>query len=896
MALAPGSKLGPYEVLSPLGAGGMGEVYRARDTRLDRIVAVKILRSHLSDDAEAKERFDREAKAISSLSHPNICHLYDVGAHEGNNYLVMEHLEGKTLLERLCKGPLPLDQSLKAAIEICEGLEKAHRSGVLHRDLKPGNIMLTKTGAKLMDFGLAKPVQAPATPASGLAMTMSATGASNPLTAQGKLLGTFQYMSPEQVEGQEADMRSDIFSLGAVLYEMLTGKRAFEGKTTASVIAAVLERDPVPVSTMQPTLPAALDRVVKTCLAKDPDERFQTVHDLKLQLKWIEEGWVSSPTRARGIFGREKSEKLSWIASATLALCLIVLAAWIFRYTHAAQPAAALAFIPPPPETHYLAFGFGAGPVAVSPDGTNLAFSAIDQTGVIKLWMRPLGAHDAEALPGTENASWPFWSPDSRTLGFFAGGKLKTFDVASGNIQVLSEVSPQDGGAAWSPNGTILFTSNAASMGSGYGGRPLYSVSATGGKPQPVGALSADETAEGFPDFLPDGKTFLYASQDQPFQFYIKMGSLGSSQRKLVLDDASRPHYAAGFLLFVRQGKLFAQHFNPGSDTLSGSAVPLVDCSSYSVGGHSVLAFQATSLKTRLQWYDLEGKPLGSVGPVSEYVDARISPDGKQILTVISPQANFRKDAPVGADLWSLPVAGGVSRRLTFGPGWKGWSVWSPDGKYIAHSAEPDGNERFVRLPANGSGAEETLLKLAPEFSVAAVQDWSRDGRYIAYYAFNTKDGRAENWILPLFGDRKPFLAAASTADQYDAQFSPDGHWLAYFSYETGRPEVYVVPFPGSGGKYQISQTGGWNLRWGRKDQLFFSTTGNQLMEADLTLTPQSLEVKALRPLFAMNLPELTAPLFDVTADGRRVLAVTPARDESNSIGLLLNWTTAAKP
>ena len=887
MALASGTKLGPYEIISPLGAGGMGEVYRSRDTRLDRTVAVKILPSHLSDSPEAKERFDREARSISSLSHPNICHLYDVGAQDGVSFLVMEYLEGETLADRLRKGPLPLDLFFKVAIEICEGLEKAHRNGVVHRDLKPGNIMLTKSGAKLMDFGLAKSVPRADGPASGLSMTVSTPAVSHPLTAQGTVLGTFQYMSPEQIEGREADARSDIFSLGAVLYEMLTGKRAFEGKTMASVMAAVLERDPSPVSSVQPLTPAALDRAVKTCLAKDPDERFQTIHDLKLQLKWITQGEVSSAfqTASAPVVVKSRNRaKLIWILPGALVVMLVALTAWVAWLPHTAQSVPALAFIPPPPDTRYLAFGFGAGPVVVSPDGTKLAFSAIDQSGVIKLWIRPLSARDAAAIAGTDNASAAFWSPDGRTLGFFADAKLKTVDVASGNVQILGDVSPQDRAASWGNEGTILFSST---------GKPLNWISSAGGKPSPVAPLPSNDIEESEPAFLPDGKHFLYVAKDRNFQLRIELGVLGSPERKLVLDHAELPAYAAGFLLFVRNEKVFAQSFDAGSTKLSGTAISLADSPSYSVGGDFALAFQTTSPEARLQWYDLEGKPLTTVGPVSEYINAKLSPDGKQVLTVVYPREARRTSSGTG-DLWSLPVDGGVGTRLTFGPGWKGWSTWSPDGKYIAHSAKSDGKVSLVRRAADGSGAEESLLTLGPGFSGASVVDWSPDGRYISYYAFNTTEARGENWILPLFGERKPFQVAPVSAAQYDGNFSPDGHWLAYFSYESGRPEVYVVPFPGPGGKYQISHAGGWNLRWSGKNQLFFLTTGNQLVEADLNLTAQALQVKELRPLFQMNLLDEAAPLFDVTADGRRVLCVTSARPESKSIGLLLNWSSLA--
>jgi hypothetical protein len=366
------------------------------------------------------------------------------------------------------------------------------------------------------------------------------------------------------------------------------------------------------------------------------------------------------------------------------------------------------------------------------------------------------------------------------------------------------------------------------------------------------------------------------------------MGSLGSSDSKLVLENARSPGYSAGFLLFVRESKVFAQRFDAGSGKLSGGTILLADSGSYSVGGRSALAFQATSPEARLQWYDREGKPLGTIGPVAAYLNVKLSPDGKQVLTL------DRTSTDGGSNLWSMPADGGVSSRLTYGKDWKGWSVWSPDGKYIAHSIEADGKATLVRRPADGSGSEESLITLGSDFPYASVVDWSPDGRYLSYYAFNAKKGQGENWIVPLFGDRKPFQVAPVGAAQYDGNFSPDGHWLAYFSYESGRPEVYVVPFPGPGGKYQISRAGGWNLRWGGKNQLYFLTTGNQIVEADLNLTSEALQVKALRPLFQMNLLDEAAPLFDVAADGQRFLTVSPAQAEANSIGLLLNWFSVA--
>ncbi len=855
----------------------MGEVYCARDTRLDRAVAVKILPSHLSENPEARQRFDREARAISSLNHPHICTLYDVGHQGGVDYLVMEFLEGQTLADRLRKGPLTAEQLLKCGIEICEGLEKAHKTGVIHRDLKPGNIMLTKTGAKLMDFGLAKATPAQAPPTSSLTMTSSGPSPGQPLTAQGTVLGTFQYMSPEQLEGKEADVRSDIFALGAVLYEMATGKRAFEGKTTASVIAAVLERNPPPISTVQVMSPPALDRVVNTCLAKDADERFQNVHDVKLQLNLIAEGGsqagVPLPLAAR----RKNREQLSWSLMCGFAILAAALALWTYLHPRPARAGPVLALVPPPTDTRFFAFGFDSGPVVISPDETKLAFSAIDQNGSIKLWTRSLKANDATVVPGTDGAAAPFWSPDGRSLGFFAGGKLKTAELSGGNLQVMADSSEADP-AAWAPDGTILFRPASNS--------PLFRVSAAGGKAVPLGVLGANDYSETSPAILPDGKHILVVVFDKKQRERVELRSLTSTESKLVLDDVSRPGYSGGFLFFIRNKKIFAQSFDPDSGKVSGSATPLADADWYSLAGPSLLAFQGVSRETRLQWFDLSGNPLGTIGQVASHLSPKIAPDGKQVLFLASDSQN-----PDSRDLRSVPVAGGVSTRMTFGSGTKGWSVWSPDGKYIAYGVRAGGEVSIVRKLSDGSGTEETLLRLGPEIRSSPVVDWSPDGRYLSYDAFDINQGGMANWSLPLFGDRKPFEPAPVIGgNQYDGNFSPDGHWLAYFSDETGQPEVYVVPFPRPGGKYQISHGGGWLVRWDKKGDLFFLTTGNQLMKAELNLSAQSLQVKSVQPLFQINLVDTAAPLFDVTADGQRVLAVTPARAESSSISLLLNW------
>src|SRR5450631_2882889 len=449
MSLTSGARVGPYEVISPAGAGGMGEVYRARDTRLDRTVAIKILPAHLSDDPEAKERFDREARTISSLNHPNIYILHDVGHQDGVDYLVMEYLAGETLASRLDKGALPPDQVLKYGIEICEGLETAHRTGVVHRDLKPGNIMLTKTGVKLMDFGLAKSLPASASATSSLSVTLSSPAANSPLTEKGMIVGTFQYMSPEQVQGKEVDGRSDIFSLGAVLYEMVTGKRAFEGKSQLSVAAAILENEPRPIRSVKPMTSPVLDHAIVCCLAKNPENRWQTARDLALELKWTAESGAHTGTLTPVGQRRTGRQLLAWSVAAVLAI-IVVLATFLFR-SHGPQVATPVRF--------EIRLPAGTLNFTLSPNGRQLAFLAPDAGGRNLVWLRALGSLEPHPLPGTENVQGPpvFWSPDSRFIAFQLGGKLKKIDVSGGPPQDICDASVVIIGGAWNRDGTIIF-------------------------------------------------------------------------------------------------------------------------------------------------------------------------------------------------------------------------------------------------------------------------------------------------------------------------------------------------------------------------------------------------------------------------------------------------------
>ncbi len=558
--------LGPYEVQSPLGAGGMGEVYRARDTRLERTVAIKILPSHLSSNPEAKQRFDREARTISGLSHPNVCHLYDVGVQDGTSYLVMEYLEGETLASRLSKGPLPLDQVLRCGIEICQGLEKAHKSGVVHRDLKPGNIMLTRSGAKLMDFGLAKPVSSASALSSGLTQTLATP--QHPLTTEGTIVGTFQYMAPEQVEGKDADARSDIFALGAVLYEMVTGRRAFEGKTAASSIAAILAAEPPPISTLQPLAPAALEATVRSCLAKDPDERLQTAHDVKLQLKWMQESGSSSRLPAVPA-ARKSLDQVGWLVAGVLLLLLVGAGAGWLRGRET-------------PSTMYYnsSLPFPTNYVALSPVGRRLALVAFsEQSNINVIWLQQVGGRGATVLPGTEGAAYPFWAPNGRSIGFFADGKLKTIDVASGrSAQVLAD-APFGRGGAWSKDGVILFTADA------WNG--LYRVPASGGTPVQVTKpeVARFQVSNRWPVFLPDGRHFLYLACNFSGRLdknWIFEGSLDSDEKRPIVNASTNAVYVdPGYLLYWRDDALVAQRFDPHNYSLTGEPHIVSDAVQY---------------------------------------------------------------------------------------------------------------------------------------------------------------------------------------------------------------------------------------------------------------------------------------------------------------------------
>jgi eukaryotic-like serine/threonine-protein kinase len=899
LTVAAGSRLGPYEVLSPLGAGGMGEVWKARDTRLERTVAVKVLPQHMSASPEVRQRFEREAKTISQLSHPHICALYDVGQEGETEYLVMEYLEGETLSDRLVKGTLPLEQTLRYGVEIADALDKAHRQGIVHRDLKPGNVMLTKSGVKLLDFGLAKVLPSP--PGRGVGgegLTSLPTQAN--LTQEGTILGTFQYMAPEQLEGKEADARTDIFAFGAVLYEMATGRKAFSGASQASLISAIMKEEPVPISTVQPTTPLTLDRVVRTCLAKDPEDRWQSAADIKRELSWVGEGsqaGMAAPVVAR----RRNRERLSWAMTAVVLVALVAAVAAAVRY---ANRAAALGR--PMRSSIVLPEKTALRGIAISPDGRRLAFVARDPSGKNLLWIRPLDSLAALPLPGTENPSFPFWSPDSRFIGFFADGKLKKIDASGGPPQTLCD-APLSRGGTWNREGVILFSPVPDG--------PLYRVSASGGLPTRVTRFdpARGETSHRWPFFLPDGRRFLYlvasfGSGDEREKMGIYVGSLDSKEEVFLLPAKSTMAFAPslakaseGYLLFLRERNLLAQPFNVGSLRIIGDPFPVAEQIQYfpqtanalfSVSESGLLLYSAESamVLSRLAWVDRSGRETGFLGTPGDQANPRISPDGKRVaLDIIDHQTG-------NMDIWIYQSSGGVATRVTSDPAIDACPTWSPDGDRIAFMSIRKGHPDVYQRSSSGAGSEDSILQSE---RAKYTTDWSPDGRFILYRAIDATTN-LELWALPVGGDRKPFPFIKKTFGVSHGQFSPDGRWVAYASNESGKWEIFVAPFPGPGGNWKVSSAGGSEPRWRRDGkELFYLAPDGKLMTVEVKAGP-TFEAGAATPLFQTRrrVPVSATDLFsyDVSADGQRFLVNMDVGEVASSpLTVVLNWTAELK-
>ncbi len=887
MSLPPGARLGAYEILSLLGAGGMGEVYKARDTRLERTVAIKVLPDTLAVDPQFRERFDREARAISQLTHPHICTLYDVGEQAGTAFLVMEYLEGETLADRLAKGALPLDQALQIAIAIASAIEKAHRAGIVHRDLKPANIMLTKAGAKLLDFGLAK---TGASAVAGTALSMLPTTLAD-LTAQGMILGTIQYMAPEQLEGREADTRTDIFAFGAVAYEMVTGKKAFEGQSRASLISAIMLSDPPPIAASQPLTPSALDRVVRTCLAKDPDGRWQSASDLRRELQWIAHSGSEASAPVPIVASRWRRERVVWASVALASLMAVALVSFArFR-----EPA-----LTPELSRFQIALPAGSISFTLSPDGRTLAFIAPSPGGRTRsVWIRKMDSLEPRALPGTEDAlTPPFWSWDSRFVAFYVAGKLKKVDLAGGLPQTIcNEPLPVLGGA-WNRDGVIIF-----------GNGRIMRVSEGRGVATPV-TLASPEAFHAFPSFLPDGRHFVYLRFAAPPDGGIYLGSLDAPPEQQsferLLDTPLMPTYApsrdptTGHLLFMRDGTLLAQPFDARRLALAGEAVPLAErvgifrlSANFSTSATGVLAYRnAGTTLSRLVWYDRAGTAIRPAGEPGAYWDVALSPDGTRVATTVD------EGRAAGQGISVLEVARGVASRFTFDVAPDAAPVWSRDGRRVAFVASRQGGIGVYQKGSGSGGQEQELLR--PTSALKLTNDWSRDGRALL---FSSQDPgtKSDLWVLPLTGDGAaagpPESFVQTESNEWQGQFSPDAHWIAYVSDESGRPEVYALPFPASSGegRVQISVDGGTQPRWRSSRELFFVSLDGNLMVKDVSTGPAKAGTpKVLFPAPIQVADDPYAFQWDVAAKGDQFLINTPST-ASDPVTVVLNWTAALR-
>jgi serine/threonine protein kinase len=898
MAIATGARFNHYEIIAPLGAGGMGEVYRARDTRLDREVAIKVLPANYANDEDRLRRFEQEARATSALNHPNILIVHDLGIHEGAPYIVAELLEGAELRAQLDEGSISQRKAIDYAQQIASGLAAAHAKGIVHRDLKPENLFITKDDrVKILDFGLAKLRQQSKDPVDSHVATKRM------ITDPGTVMGTVGYMAPEQVRGQEADPRADIFTLGLILYEMLSGARAFAGDSTADVMSAILKEEP-PELGMK--IAPGLEKVVRRCLEKKPEHRFHSAHDLGFALEA-----VSTPTSSSGAYLTETAkaleatvmtkrrgsrDRIAWIVAGVAVLAALALAIAYFNRSAPELSAVRLSFLPP----DSLVFDNGLYDyVIVSPDGQKLAFTGRSADGKRQLWVRPLNSIEATPLPGTDDPLAPFWSPDSRSLGFGSQGKLKRIDLAGGRPQVICDATRLEGGT-WNRAGVILFAPNIRGA--------LFQVPATGGEPTPVTKFNLErrENEHTSPCFLPDGRHFLYRVTGSGGDQSVFAGSLDSDEVKQVLaGDAPAVYASPGWLLFLRNGALLAQAFDADHLELKGDAFPLTQPTNkaivvgvpFSVSENGVLIWQGDREREyQLVWFDRAGKSDGAAGaPIKViYGEApRLSPDGKRFaIHRIDPQTR-------NLDIWVFDLSRNLPTRLTTDPATDQIPTWSPDGGNVVFAKSKGGVNSLFQIAASGIKPEELLLK----GGIPVPTDWAPDGRFIIYNQSAEKT-RRDVWALPLTGSRQPYQLLNTAFDEYRAQLSPDGHWLAYVSDESGSYEIYVQSFTADGklggNKTRISTSGGNQPRFRRDGrELFYVAADGQMMAVGVKTSGVTFEQDAPKPLFKTRM--LTGLVqsgieYDVTADGQRFLIGTMVGEANASpVSVILNWTARLK-
>ena len=884
MTIVVGTKLGRYEIRSKIGEGGMGEVYRARDEKLNRDVAIKVLPAVLSQDADRLRRFEQEAQAAGALNHPNILAVYDVGTHDGSPYIVSELLEGEELREQLNDCSLPQRKALDYAQQVAQGLAAAHERGITHRDLKPENLFVTTDGrVKILDFGLAKlrPQRSES--------VSSEIDTRKQITDPGTVMGTVGYMSPEQVRGHEADHRSDIFSFGSILYEMLSGQRAFRRDTMAETMTAILKEEPPELSETNAKISLPLEKIVRRCLEKKPERRFHSAHDLAFAIESLSgmttsSGQTETITALTALSTRSRIAKhLPWIVAGVLFIALLAALPFVISSLRRApvdMRVTRVSILPPEKST--------VGTLTVSPDGRRLAFIATDATGKTLLWVRPLDSLAAQPLAGTDNAFYPFWSPDSRFIGFFAGGKLKKIEVTGGPTSTLCNALNGRGGA-WNRDNIIVFAPDLR------GG--LSRVSAAGGEPSPVTTLDASrqESSHRFPQFLPDGRHFLYFARSiQRENNGIYASSLDQPPaRRIISTDTNAAYAPPGYLFFTRETALMAQAFDVASLTVTGALFPVAEQvgrtrinneAYFSISETGVLAYQSSdAAKTQLVWFDRSGKQLGATGPPGEYLFHALSPDEKRV-------AIDRIDAQTGTfDIWLLDLARGIPSRFTFDPAIDVYPVWSPDGSRIVFGSNRDGAWSLYQKSSSGAGSEEAISKPSDR---KYPTDWSLDGRFILYT--QTSDNTQwDLWVIPLFEDRQPIPFLQTKFNETSGVFSPDGKWIAYQSDDSGSYQVWVQSFP-AGSKWQVSNEGGSLPRFRRDGkELFYLAANGKLMAVEVRANTSGLEFSAPKPLFDTH---TATGRYGVTADGQRFLLNPPVEESTSApITVILNWTADAK-
>ncbi len=883
-----GTRLGAYEIQGLLGRGGMGEVYRATDSKLGRDVAIKILTPEFAHHPERLARFEREARVLASLNHPNIAAIYGFENVDGVPFLVLEYVPGQTLAELIANEPGARLTWSQICDQVSRALEAAHEKGIIHRDLKPANIKITPDErVKVLDFGLAKAFAgepAAEDPAQSPTLSLAATRA-------GTLLGTAVYMSPEQARGRKLDKRTDIWSFGCVLYEMLTGKRAFSGESVTDVLAAVVGKEP-DWAALPADAPVAL---IRRCLEKDPAQRLRDIGDARLLLDV--ELTAKTPRRQEGPGFSWRLGALAVILAVATALATL----WL-RPRTPREERVMHAAIPAPPEVTFHLSSASPGPAAVSPDGTRVVFTGRTKDGRRQLWLRALDTVAARPLPGTDGAQYPFWAPDSRSIGFFADGKLKRIPASGGPALVLAAAADGKGGS-WGPSGVILYARDAQT--------PLYRVPENGGEPAAVTDLSKTEgiNSHRLPHFLPDGRHFLFLGRvvggiREGYSNAVMLGSLDGTQPSLLLRADSHATYASGYLLFVWQRNLMAQPFDLQALRLTGDAQPLAEgvgrlsgamAGLFTASQDGILMHQAGIVgetQWRIAWFDREGRQVGALGEAAAETDVELSPDGRRAALSIGDHVTGT------TDMWIYDVGRGTRARFTFDPSSEQYPVWSPDGRVMVFASNRSGRFQLYRKAMTGSETEELLLESKMD---TIPTGWSPDGRYVTFLQLaDRKD--VGPWLLDVSastGSRQPVSFLPEPEAGWHARFSGDGRWLAYDTQVSGMSasQVYVRPFPGPGRQWQVTQDGGVHPRW-RKDgkEIFYQATDGRLMAAPITLQADSVEVGQARPIGSLRLPVQSDPSYDVAPDGQRLLVRVPLQEEAGgALTLVTNWTATLR-